>query len=245
MPKLKEQYQISEHLSLEEYDNYMKDRPLEQRITLDFIIDKAKDNKNLKVIEFGAGTGRFTKQLLRVFPKLDLVLVEPDKNCCLKLNKLKKQYKQIKIVQSTAESYKSKTKYDIIIMATAFHHVPFENKLKFLKSVKNLLKKDGIYLCGDNYIPEYSTMKEREQVLMKCMNKWIREAKKDKDKKELKMAQDMKRIVLRKDYGGEYFLCPSKFESYIKKAKLTTKGKVNVTNTDPYDLENYFYLIMK
>ncbi len=245
MVKLKEKFQLSEHINLEEYDNYMKDKPLEQRITLDFIIDRFRKNKSLRIIEFGAGTGRFTKLLLNLFPKSNLTLVEPDKKCCLKLNKLKNKYSQLKIIQSNAEDFKSKSQFDIIIMATAFHHISFQNKLKFLKLVKKLLNKQGMFLCGDNFIAEYTTLNERKQVLTKSMNKWIRDAKKDNDKKELKMAQEMKTIVFRKDHGGEYFICPSKFESYIKESKLKIKGKMNVTNTNPFDMENYFYLIMK
>ena len=72
MVKLKEEFQLSEHINLEEYDNYMKDKPLEQRITLDFIIDRFRKNKSLRLIEFGAGTGRFTKLLLNLFPKSNL-----------------------------------------------------------------------------------------------------------------------------------------------------------------------------
>lgn len=245
MVRLKEQFQLSEHINLKEYDNYMKDKPLEQRITLDFVIDRLKNNKSLEIIEFGAGTGRFTKLLLNVFPNLKLTLVEPDRNCCLKLNNLKDNYSQINIIQSSAEDFNSNLKFDIIIMATAFHHIPFKNKYRFLKLIKRLLNKNGMFLCGDNFIAEYKTMKERNQVLKKSINKWISESKKDKDEKELKMAQKMKEIVFRKDYGGEYFICPSKFESYLNNARLKIKGKINVTNTSPFDMENYFYLIME
>lgn len=240
--KLKEQYQLSKHINLKEYDNYMKKEPLEQKIILDFIINKYSKNKSLKIIEFGAGTGRFTKLLLNVFPKLEITLIEPDKNCCIKLSELKKKGSKIKIVQSTAEDFKSNSKFDIVIMATAFHHIPFKNKSKFLKLIKKLLNKDGMFLCGDNFISEYKTMKERNKVLKKSIDKWMKEAK---DKKELKMVQKMKAIVFEDDYGGEYFICPSKFESYIKNAGLKIKGKINVSNTSPFDFENYFYLIMK
>ena len=148
----------------------MKNKPLEQRITLDFIIDKFRKNKSLRIIEFGAGTGRFTKLLLNLFPKSNLTLVEPDKKCCLKLNKLKNKHSQLKIIQSNAEDFKSNSQFDIIIMATAFHHISFQNKLKFLKLVKKLLNKQGMFLCGDNFIAEYTTLNERIQVLTKSIN---------------------------------------------------------------------------
>ncbi len=243
--KLENRYQLSEKFNLEEYDKFMEKYPLEQRIIIDFIIERYNKNKKLKVVEFGAGTGRFTKSLLSKFPKMNITLVEPDKNCCMKLNKLKQKYKQVKIIQSSAEKFKSIHKFDIAVMTTAFHHIPFTSKNKFLNMIKNILKREGMFLCTDNFIAEYKNMEEREIILRKSINRWIKEAKQIKDKLELKMAQGMKDLVFRKDFGGEYFICPSKFEDYIKKAGLKIKGKVNVTNTCPLDMENYFYLIMR
>jgi ubiquinone/menaquinone biosynthesis C-methylase UbiE len=245
MIKLKDEFQISEHFSLEEYDAYMEVKPLDQRIIVEFINSRFQKDKQVKIAEIAAGTGRFTKNLLSIYPELDITLIEPDKNCCLKLHELKRQYKQINIVQSDAEEFRSRTRFDIIVMTTAFHHIPFKTKDNFLNRMKMLLKKEGWFLIGDEFIAEYKTMKERKEVLRKSFDIWIKEAKRLDDEKELKMALDMEKAVFRQDFGGEYFVCPSKFESYVKKAGFKIKGKVNVTNTDPYDFENYFYLLMK
>lgn len=245
MVKLRDEFQISEHYSLKEYDDYMEEKPLDQRIAVDFIISKYQNNQNLKILEIAAGTGRFTKYLLSVFPKLKITLIDPDKNCCLRLIEIKKKYKQIEIIQSYAEKFRSRTKFDILVMTTAFHHISFKNKDTFLKNMNTLLKKDGMFLVGDEFIAEYKTMKERNQVLRKSFDIWIKEAKLYKDKKELKMALDMESVVFRKDFGGEFFICTSKFESYVKKAGFKIKGKVNVTNKNPFEFENYFYLLMK
>ncbi|MCF8069705.1 MAG: class I SAM-dependent methyltransferase [Desulfobacterales bacterium] len=245
MVKLQDEFQISEHYSLKEYDDYMETKPLDQRIALDFIIDRFQKTPDLKVAEIAGGTGRFTKNLLHIFPKLKLTIIEPDKNCCLWLKKIKKKYNQIKIIQSYAENFRSRTKFDILVMTTAFHHIPFKTKDIFLKNMQNLLKKNGMFLLGDEFIAEYKTMKERTQILRKSYDIWIKTAKRAKDEKELKMALDMEKVVFRKDFGGEFFICPSKFESYIKKSGFKIKGKINVTNTDPLDFENYFYLLMK
>ena len=241
--KFKEEYKISENFSLEEYDNYMKKKPLEQLIILNIISESFKNQNNVRLVEFGAGTGRFTKLLIKKFPKFDITVVEPDKNCCLKLQKLADKYKNMKVVQLTAESFNTNRKFDIVAMTTAFHHISFDKKLKFLRVVKNILNKKGIFVLADNFIAEYKSMKERTQVLKKSINKWIRCALAEKDAEEFKMANKMKSLVFGKDFGGEYFICNSKFEELVKESGLKIKEKINTTNTDPLDMEIYLYLI--
>src|SRR3989344_139892 len=192
MVNLKDEFQISKHFNLCEYDSYMKQKPLDQRIMLDFIIDLSKSNKNIKIIEFGAGTGRFTKFLLEILPKANITLVEPDKLCCVRLEKLKRKYHQIKIIQSSVETFTSAKLYDVVVMAAAFHHIRFEAKSIALKNINALLGEKGIFLCGDIFLAKYSTLAERKRVLRKSIDKWVKEAK--NDKKELKMALATKKI---------------------------------------------------
>ncbi|MBS3081624.1 class I SAM-dependent methyltransferase [Candidatus Pacearchaeota archaeon] len=225
------------------HDDYMKKKPLEQKMMLETISERFKNKNNVKLIEFGAGTGRFTKLLIKKFPRFKITVVEPDKNCCLKLEKLTERHKNLRIVQSTAENFSVNQKFDVVTMATAFHHISFDEQLKFLKMAKNILDKNGIFVLADNFIGEYKSMKERNIVLKKSINKWIRDVSVEKDAKELKMAMEMKLLVFQKDFGGEHFICNSKFEELIKKSGLKIKEKINTTNTDPLDMEIYFYLI--
>ena len=241
--KFKEEYKISKNFSVKEYDNYMKNKPLEQIMILKIISENFKDKDNFKLIEFGAGTGRFTKLLVKKFPKLNVTVVEPDKNCCLKLQKLADKHKNLKVIQLTAEKFPKNERFDIVVMATAFHHVGFDKKLRFLKIVKNILDKNGIFVLADNFIAEYKSMKERNYVLRKSMNRWIKSAIVEKDAEELRMAKKMKKLVFGKDFGGEYFICNSKFEELVKKSGLKIRKKINTTNTDPLDIEIYLYLI--
>ncbi|MBS3084034.1 class I SAM-dependent methyltransferase [Candidatus Pacearchaeota archaeon] len=239
----KEEYRMSKNFSLKEYDSYMKKKPLEQLMILKMLYESFKNQNNVRLVEFGAGTGRFTKLLIKRFPNFRITVVEPDKNCCLKLQKLADKYKNMKVVQLTAENFPKNKKFDIVAMTTAFHHISFDKKLKFIRIVKSILNKKGIFVLADNFIAEYKSMKERNDVLKKSMNKWIRDAIVEKDTEELKMAKKMKSLVFGKDFGGEYFICNSKFEKLIKESGLKIKEKINTTNTDPLDMEIYLYLI--
>ena len=146
-----------------------------------------------------------TKLIIKKFPKFDITVVEPDKNCCLKLQKLADKHKNLKVIQLTAEDFPKNKKFDIVVMATAFHHVGFDKKLRFLKIVKNILDKNGIFVLADNFIAEYKSMKERNYVLRKSMNRWIKSAIVEKDAEEFKVCADAKAAAYGVDWDSLMF----------------------------------------
>ncbi len=234
----KKRANFSDTFNLEDYDAYMVQRPLEQRIMVEYIKEKLKKKKSILIVELGAGTGRFTKLYVGL-PCTKTILVEPDSKC---REQLRMQF-NVGILDEAAEEFSLKSKADVIVMATAFHHVPFTEKLRALQNIRNALKKDGWFLCGDNFLAEYKTMTERTVVLRKSMKKWLKDAA--HDPKDLAMAKHMNNIVFRSDHGGEYFMCTGAFEALATKAGLSIEGKSNCSNTDPLDMEHYFYLLKK
>lgn len=244
MNKLKDNYQISKTVGLKEYDSFMDQNPTEQEYMIVAISKMYKDKKNLKILEIGPGTGRFTKKIIKYFPNINLHLVEPDKNCIIKLKKLFPK-ENVKIIQSSAEKASIDTNFDIICMATSFHHIHYKYKELVLKKISNALSKGGVFILTDNFIADYSNEQERIKVLIKYHDKWINDSIKQNDKEREAMARKMKELVL-KDDGGEYFISPEKFEGLIRNSNLKIIGKINVTNHIlKEDGNKYFYLTDK
>lgn len=215
----------------------MPKSPLEQRIMLEYIKQKLQEKKRITVLELGAGTGRFTK-LYCDLPGIKIILAEPDSECRKRLTPLK-----AKIITTKAEDLALDGVADIVVMATAFHHVTYAKKLRALKKIREALKPDGWFLCGDNFLAPYDSEAERALVLRKSVNKWIRDAKKSADKDDLAVAQQMKILVARGDFGGECFVSPQEFEALAVKARFVVAGKANCTLTHPLDLEHHFFLL--
>jgi SAM-dependent methyltransferase len=46
-------------------------------------------------------------------------------------------------------------KWDLIILASAYHHIEDERKVKFLERVRDLLKDSGFAVIAENILPEY------------------------------------------------------------------------------------------
>ena len=242
MNELKDEFQISKTIGLKEYDQFMDQNPTEQEYMIVAINKIYKDKKDLKILEIGAGTGRFTKQMIKYFPGSSFQLIEPDKECILELRKAISK-ENVKIIQSPAEEAVFDTKFDIICMATAFHHIHYKHKESVLKKIFTWISGNGLFVLSDNFIAEYSNEQERIEVLMDYHDKWINDCVKNADKEGEAMARKMKELVL-KENGGEYFLSPEKFEILVENCGLRIIGKVNVTNyTLKEDGDKYFYLM--
>lgn len=243
MNELRDEYQISKTIGLKEYDQFMDQNPTEQEYMVVAINKVYKDKKDLRILEIGPGTGRFTKKLMKYFPEASFHLIEPDKECIIELKKLFSMNNNVKITQIPAEEMIIKDSFDIICMATSFHHIHYKHKEAVSKKVADLVSPDGFFVLSDNFIADYSNEQERLKVLVDYHDKWISDCIKENDKEGEAMARKMKELVQKED-GGEYFLSPEKFEALIKNNGLKIVGKVNVTNYKlKEDGNKYFYLI--
>jgi phospholipid N-methyltransferase len=245
MNELKNEFQISKTIGLEEYDQFMDQNPTEQEYMVVAINKVYKDKKDLKILEIGPGTGRFTKKMIKYFPEVSFHLIEPDKECIIELKKLFSMNENVTIIQNTAEEAVFNSNFDIICMATSFHHIHYKHKEIVLKKIFNSLIADGFFVLSDNFIADYSNEEERIKVLTQYHDKWISDCVEKKDKEGEAMARKMKELVLIED-GGEYFLSPEKFEVLVKDSSLKIAGKVNVTNyVLKEDGNKYFYLMSR
>ena len=112
--------------------------------------------KDLKFLEIGADNGNFLSLVKKTNPKVKSIVVEPNKRMHKKLKSLtNKVYNDIKKVPKNE-------KFDLIVAIHVFNHVP--NFLRFLKILKNKLKKGGFI---------YGVVHDEKSVMAKILgNRW-------------------------------------------------------------------------
>lgn len=102
----------------------------------------------LKVLDLGSGRGEYTREMAKFFGKV--VGIEPYKDVykfCLQHTN--KKYKNLYFLNTRIEDFKSKEKFDLIVMLTVFEHM--SNPKKAFDKIFKLLKKGGvIYLTTPN-----------------------------------------------------------------------------------------------
>lgn len=102
----------------------------------------------LKVLDIGSGRGEYTREMAKFFGKV--VGIEPYRDVykfCLQHTK--KKYKNLSFLNTGIEDFKTKEKFDLIVMLTVLEHMP--NPKKSFDRIFQLLKKNGIiYLTSPN-----------------------------------------------------------------------------------------------
>lgn len=108
---------------------------------IDFFIDSIGNKKisNMNVLEIGSGTGYLLSKIQKL--GANVIGVEPGSHCLSAYDKY-----NVHIINDFFPTQKIKSKYDVIIMSVVLEH--FQNPSKFLKSLHNYIKNDGLVIVS-------------------------------------------------------------------------------------------------
>lgn len=149
---------------------------VEFAVTMKYINSVINGRKGLKILDIGAGTGRYSNELHNLGQ--DVTAVEYVKK---NLSVLKENYPHIKAIQGSAvnlKKFKDET-FDITLLFGPMYHLfAEEDKLKALSEAKRVTKRGG-YVLVAYLMNEYAviTYAFKEGNLLKC----IKENKLNKD----------------------------------------------------------------
>ena len=154
---------MNEENLIKYYNKFNEDKRLTRRhgiveyiTTMKYIHKYLKAKKNPKIIDVGAGTGKYSITLHN--EGYDVTAVELVKH---NLMYIKKANPNIKSYQGNAlnmKRFKDKTFDIVLLFGPMYHLISEEEKLKALSEAKRILKDDGIILIS-YYMNEYCIIK--------------------------------------------------------------------------------------
>ena len=124
------------------YDEYYRYSDDYVNYFTDAIIEGLSIKKNETVVEVGAGTGIFVKEILNKIHSVQMISVD---NSALMLNRNKDE-RVMQICQDAVEFSQENINYDKVYMKEFIHHIPRENRLRLFKGLHSQLKNNGSLL---------------------------------------------------------------------------------------------------
>lgn len=158
-------YSVIDTQTPKEEFNYVTD--FQKKILLGNL-RKYLTGKEKRVLDFGCGSGRFSKDLSKLNKNLTVIATDKEK----KLIKLAKPSKKIKFIH-LKKLNQIKYKFDVIFIANVFGGI----KLKELKKISNFLKsklrKNGIFLLNENVDKRYNGEKDFDYWISRSENFYV------------------------------------------------------------------------
>lgn len=116
-------------------------------INEDFII-KNIDFTGKSILDIGAGTGNLALKMVN--KSKSITLLEPSERMIMITRGKLKKYDNITFINKSLENFKSKNRFDIIILSDVLHHINYKNLAskiqKFLKKRGNIVIVEPLYL---------------------------------------------------------------------------------------------------
>lgn len=135
-----------------QYIKQVEQYPLYEK-WLDWMIDEISSKLTLGqrklITEYGSGPGLFAGKI-KDLPDHEYVAIEPNQ---VFGGMTKDAHPLAKVIENTAESYRSPNSADIVCATATYHH--FVDKFKALKNIYQNLKPGGHLLIGDVFLPAY------------------------------------------------------------------------------------------
>jgi 2-polyprenyl-3-methyl-5-hydroxy-6-metoxy-1,4-benzoquinol methylase len=175
------QLEMSRYIDLDLYHEVEKTHPFYVEM-IDEILGEIrkkyqKGKTRCKVLELGAGTGLMTEELAKL-DFVDLDALELDSECCAILQQHTSQ-SGCNVIQGDAVTFSKPQHYDLIVSTFAHDHINYDQSTLFAKTIKQNLRKDGIYIMGGEIIPLFTNEESRAEALYKYHGFIINKALRD------------------------------------------------------------------
>lgn len=146
--------------SADKYEELQEKRPdyvYARKGFLDQVSIHFKNKGPLIIADFCCGTGNNSLLISQRFPVKKVTLIDINKQFLNIAIKSGIQASEIIPVQSDILKVNLKAEHDLVISMFAYHHVPDQDKQKYIEIVKDSLKVGGILLLGEIYSPDKQT----------------------------------------------------------------------------------------
>jgi hypothetical protein len=162
----RKEVEMSKYIDVVKYDRYEIYHPyydeMMTRMIEIFEADRRArglEQMQCNLLELGAGTGIFTRRLLKL-PRVRVVALEIDWEChrllCRKMGDIPQEIFMSIHADSRYFDPEGDVRYDYIFSSFSDHHIHKVDKRKYFSNVMDNLGEDALFIVGDEFLPDYS-----------------------------------------------------------------------------------------
>jgi len=204
-----------------------------------------------RVLEFGAGTGLFTKRLAGL-SSVELVAVEIDWACYQMLKQTVAELKArgapspITTENRDSREYNPPGQFRVITSSFADHHIHPIDKFRYFCNVRDNLEDGGIFVVGDEFLADHDPRNEeaRHAALRKWHEHVIGIARSKGQEVLVKLEEDALHSGLQG--RGDFKVSCAEYKAHLKRAGLRVRAEKKIGPLDRDDIGGiYVYTVEK
>ena len=115
----------------------------------------------IRWLDLGCGTGTLEELALRRFPEAHFVLVDPSEKM-LEQAEAKLRGHEMDYLCAKSADIGFEEGFEVVTAIQSHHYMHAEERERAVEQVYRALKKDGIFVCFENVVPEDGAVKARE-----------------------------------------------------------------------------------
>ena len=120
--------------------------------------------RKAKILDLCCATGLFSYRIAREIPVASVTLIDTDPVALdWAVGKLSSILLDVTTHCADAATFSEGNAYDLVLMNSAYHHIPDSRKVSFLQSAHRSLAATGRILLGEHFLPPYRNQDEFHQ----------------------------------------------------------------------------------
>lgn len=133
-----------------------------EKLIFEKVVQEIKDNLKTRktfILDLCCGTG-ILAEMLRDIKNIEFTGVDQNDSFLSSAKEKIKNNPRFKWVLSDVLTYEPNSKYDLVILTSAYHHIKNQFKSQLLLKIFNFLKDDGCLIIYEKLISPYKNQKE-------------------------------------------------------------------------------------
>lgn len=112
---------------------------------------RGRDQRRVRLLDLACGTGRFTAQIMRAFPRLQASAIDMSPNYTAKAREMLAPWPHVDVMAGAGEALPlADDSFDVIVSVYLFHELPVKVREAVIGEAARVLRPGGLFIVADS-----------------------------------------------------------------------------------------------